>query len=152
MAIYVYYPQTYNMPACLQITGKFWNRSPLQAMSRHLKDRKERVNIQYGFPKDNSCLTNPITFYNVSTGFVVEGGTLIHLSWLCQSFCHLPLKDPSSQLGSYRLTSWTKTRLRNHWRHSYLNQTNAKHTECAILWLFFSAFKSLYLFVLSSAR
>lgn len=75
-------------------------RVPLQAMSRHLKNRKEMLNIQCGFPKDSLCLTNPIAFYGVLSGFVVEGETLIHLSRICQSFCHVLLKDRSSQLGS----------------------------------------------------
>lgn len=46
----------------------------VQAISRHMK--KKKANIQRGFPKDKSCLTNFIAFYNGMTNSVDEGRTL----------------------------------------------------------------------------
>lgn len=48
----------------------------LQAISRHMKSKKKTANIQCGFPKDKSCLTNFIAFYNGMTNSVDEGRTL----------------------------------------------------------------------------
>lgn len=47
-----------------------------QAISGHMKNMKMTVNIQCGFSKDDSCLTNLIAFYNGMTDSVDEERTL----------------------------------------------------------------------------
>lgn len=48
----------------------------LEAISKHVKDKRVIGNDQHGFTKSKSCLTNPIDFYDEVTGAVGKGKAL----------------------------------------------------------------------------
>ena len=50
------------------VPGKMVEQILLEAMSRHMKERKMTGNSQHGLTKGKSCLTSPIVFFDEVTG------------------------------------------------------------------------------------
>lgn len=61
----------------------------LEAIFKHMKDRKVIGSSEHGFMKGKSCLTNLIAFGDEVTGLMDEGRVVdVFLLWLQLDFYH----------------------------------------------------------------
>ena len=91
----------------------------LEAISRHMKDKKVFGRNQRDFTKRKSCLTNLVTFYNVMPG-LVDKGRAVHIVYLdfSKAFDIASFKILIEKLVKYELdeqtVKWTQNWLNDH--------------------------------------
>ncbi|PKU30008.1 rna-directed dna polymerase from mobile element jockey- hypothetical protein [Limosa lapponica baueri] len=66
-------PGNYRPVSLTSIPGKVMEQLILDAISKHVEEKKVIGSGQHGFTKGKSCLTNMIAFYDVITGWLDEG-------------------------------------------------------------------------------
>ncbi|PKU37126.1 rna-directed dna polymerase from mobile element jockey- hypothetical protein [Limosa lapponica baueri] len=63
-------PGNYELVSLNRVPGKTGQHILLEAISKHIKDKKVTGNSQQGFTKGQVCLTNLVAFYNETTACV----------------------------------------------------------------------------------
>jgi len=66
-------PKNYRPVSLTSVPGKIMERFILSALTRHVQDNQGIRPTQHRFTKGQSCLTNPISFYDQVTRLVDEG-------------------------------------------------------------------------------
>ena len=78
----------------------------LEAMLRHVEDREMIWEIQNGFSKSRSCLTNLVAFYDEVTA-LVDRGRATDVIWTSVAFDTVLYNNLLSKLKIYRFDGWT---------------------------------------------
>ncbi|GAB0208209.1 mitochondrial enolase superfamily member 1 [Grus japonensis] len=99
----------------------------LEAIYRHMKDKKVVGSSQHGFTKGKSCLTNLINFYDEMTGLVDEGRAvdIVYLDFK-QAFDTVSHSILIEKLMKYMLDEQTMRWIEN-WLNSQAQRVIVRH-------------------------